>query len=274
MRRYILFAMLLAWLGGALSAQNINRTFQLDDNNEQLQSEYDQLLQEKEAILNYLLRQSLEVQDYGTAENILASENNKAADWAIFGLRMDQKDYSSAAQWLNQLPIEDAEDTRFREIQLINLQRLQAPASFQLDKEQEKYLLSVAESASPIRGYARGILGLLKNRRYYPEVFDLTKPPIPTERTQRTAPNTSTHLALSPVPANGTLWAAWPELPTDDAAQLRIYDLLGTTRIHAPITPQQTQKEIDISQLPNGIYFLVIISQGKIQHRAKFTVQH
>ncbi|MEY3239860.1 MAG: hypothetical protein RIR11_1298, partial [Bacteroidota bacterium] len=30
MRRYILFAMLLAWLGGALSAQNINRTFQLD----------------------------------------------------------------------------------------------------------------------------------------------------------------------------------------------------------------------------------------------------
>jgi hypothetical protein len=30
MRRYILLAMLLAWLGGALSAQNINRTFQLD----------------------------------------------------------------------------------------------------------------------------------------------------------------------------------------------------------------------------------------------------
>ena len=257
-----------------IKQSELEQLFPNIDNNEQLQLEYDQLLQEKEAILNYLLRQSLEVQDYSTAESILASEHNKASNWAIFGLRMDQKNYSSAAQWLNQLPIEDAEDTRFREIQLINLQRLQAPASFQLNKEQENYLQSVAESASPIRGYARGILGLLKNRRYYPEVFDLTKPSIPTERTQRTAPNTSNHLALSPVPAQGTLWAAWPELPTDDAAQLRIYDLLGTTSINVPIAPLQTQKEIDISQLPNGIYFLVIISQGKIQHRAKFTVQH
>ena len=118
--------------------------------------QYYQALQDKEAILKYLLGQALESGDNATAETLLMGEQSKAANWAVFGLRMERKDYVAANQWLNQLPLQDDADEQFRGVQLINIQRLQNPVIFQLSAPQEAYLTTAAE-APPLYAAVRGV---------------------------------------------------------------------------------------------------------------------
>jgi hypothetical protein len=232
--------------------------------------QYYQTMAEKETILKYLFAEALENEDYSTAENLLAGEQNKAANWAIFGLRMGRKDFIGAAQLLDQLPIEDNADAQFHDVQLINLQRLQNPTTFQLSTEQENYLTSVAESDSPVRGYARGILGLLKNRRFYPETYEFgggrnSKP-------VTTAPDKGA-LHLYPVPTTNTLFASWPSLPADAEASLQVFDVFGRMRTQKPLNALDTQHIMEVGQLPIGVYLMIISDKGKPVHRTKFIIQ-
>jgi hypothetical protein len=231
--------------------------------------QYYQILAEKEAILKYLVSEALEENDFATAEALLAGEQSKAAQWAIFGLRMGRQDYAGAAQLLNQLPTEDVTDAQFRDIQLINLQRLQNPFGFELSAEQEAYLNSVADGYSPIRGYARGILGLLKDRVYFPDEYEITE-----ERSSPTGRVATDVLKIYPVPASDQLVVTWPTLPESADAQIQVFDLLGRQHLSQPIGAKEINRVLGVANLPEGVYFLVIRDKGKVAHRAKFTVQH
>ncbi len=234
--------------------------------------QYYQTLQEKDAILQYLLEQAVSAQQHITAEGLLAGEQSKSADWAIFGLRMGRKDYANAALWLSQLPIQSDEDVKFRDVQIINLQRLQAPGTFQLSPAQESFLSSVAESTSPVRGYARGILGLLKDRRFYPEEIEIGGERNPPSKTGAMAQNAA--LRIFPVPASGALSVSWPSLPAESDVRLLVYDIYGGQHLSEQIVPLESQRTIETGLMPVGVYFLVISDKGRPVHRAKFTVQH
>jgi hypothetical protein len=231
--------------------------------------QYYQILAEKEAILKYLVSEALEEKDFTTAEALLAGEQSKAAQWAVFGLRMSRQDYTGAIQLLNQLPLENATDTQFRDIQLINVQRLQNPTGFELSAAQEAYLNSVADGYSPIRGYARGILGLLKDRVYFPDEYE-----IPEARSSRIESSTAYALKVYPVPASDLLVVTWPALPESADAQIQVFDLLGRQYLSQSVGAKETRQVLGLANLPEGVYFLAISDKGKIGYRAKFTVQH
>ena len=231
--------------------------------------QYYQTLAVKEAILKYLISAALEEKEFTTAEALLAGEQNKAAQWAIFGLRMGRQDYVGAAQLLGQLPVENVTDAQFRGIQLINLQRLQNPAGFVLSALQEAYLNSIADGYSPIRGYARGLLGLLKDHVYFPDEYDISEErSTPMERVATEA------LKVYPVPASNQLVVTWPALPESADAQIQVFDLLGRQHLSQLVGAKETNQVLHVANLPEGVYFLVISDQGKVAHRAKFTVQH
>jgi Pregnancy-associated plasma protein-A/Secretion system C-terminal sorting domain len=230
---------------------------------------YYQVLAEKEAILKYLVSKALNEKDFATAETLLAGEQGKAAQWAIFGLRMGRQDYTGAAQLLNQLPTVEVTDVQFRDIQLINLQRLQNLSGFELSVTQEAYLNSVADGYSPIRGYARGILGLLKDRVYFPDEYEIME-----ERSLPIEYLSTETLKVYPVPASDQLVANWPTLPESADAQLQVFDLLGRQHLSQAIGARETNRVLGVANLPEGVYFLVISNTGKVAHRAKFTVQH
>lgn len=239
----------------------------LTDANAKVQ--YYQTLAEKEAILKYLVSKALEEKDFTEAESLLTGEQSKAAQWAIFGLRMGRQDYVGAGQLLIQLPTEDVTDAQFRDIQLINLQRLQNPTGFELSAAQEAYLNSVADGYSPIRGYARGILGLLKDRVYFPDEYEIIE-----ERSSLTERVATDVLKIYPIPASDQLVVTWPTLPESSDAQIQVFDLLGRQHISQAIGAKETNRVLGVANLPEGVYFLVISDKGKVSHRAKFTVQH
>jgi|GEM_PF-844998 len=237
--------------------------------NANAQVQYYQVLAEKEAILKHLVSGALKEKDFATAETLLAGEGGKAAQWAIFGLRMDRQDYIGAAQLLGQMPVVDVIDAQFRDIQLINLQRLQNPMGFELSATQEAYLNSVADGYSPIRGYARGILGLLKDRVYFPDEYDIAE-----ERNRQIEHFATETLKVYPVPASDQLVVVWPTLPERADAQLQVFDLLGRSYLNASLGTKETTRTLHVANLPEGVYFLIVSDKGKVVHRAKFTVQH
>ncbi|MDX1911111.1 MAG: hypothetical protein SFV22_06490, partial [Saprospiraceae bacterium] len=243
--------------------------------NEYALNQYYKTLQEKDAILRHLLKQALEAGQYSTAEDLLLGEQSKAAEWAVFGLRMEQKDYTNAAVWLNQLPIQNNDDATFRDIQLINLQRLQNLGSFQLSATQDSFLTLVAESSSPIRGYAQSILALLKDRRFYPdniasgEGYIIPEQPSLMEKSIQTG----TTIRVFPVPANTLLTVIWPSLPVESDARILVYDILGQQQIDEPIASNETHQMLETGELPIGVYFLIISDRGKPLYQTNFSIQ-
>lgn len=237
---------------------------QLDGN---AKAQYYRILAEKEAVLKYLIIDALEDKDYLRAETLLMGEQSKAAQIAIFGLKMSRQDYSGASFILNQLPIEDETDEQFRDIQLINLQRLQNPRAFNLSSENELLLNSIADGYSPVRGYARGILGLLKDKVYYPDEYSF---PEGQERNIDAAKTQA--LGAFPVPASDQIIVTWP--PMESRSQLQVFDLFGRCHITELLVPKDGTRTIDLGTLPNGVYVVVIKDQDKAVHRIKISVQH
>lgn len=233
--------------------------------------QYRRLLRQKDGLLMALVQAAVESGQYAAAEALLSAENTKAANWGIFGLRVAQGDYPGALAWLNVLPVENETDAQFRDVQRINLQRLQAGGLFELSTTQEATLNAVAESGSPVRGFARAILGLLKDRRFYPEGME----GVADRGAQRISTGAKVSaLALTPVPATDQVFAAWPALGPDAQARLWVYDLLGKKMADIPVGPSQTQQDLDVSQWPNGLYLVALSNKGKVVHQSKFSVQH
>jgi hypothetical protein len=105
----------------------------------------------------------------------------------------------------------------------------------ELSAAQEAYLNSVADGYSPIRGYARGILGLLKDRVYFPDEYDITD-----ERSNPTVRIATDALKIYPVPASAQLVVTWPALPGSADGQIQVFDLLGRQHLSQAIGAKET----------------------------------
>jgi hypothetical protein len=242
------------------------------ENDVKVQELYFKTLEEKEAILRFLLSEAFESKNYEAAKVYLQGEQTKEADFAIFGLYMLKQDFNGASEWLNQLPSETQEDLDFKTIEEINIKRLQNIGQFELTEAQESTLNILAESTSPIRGYARGILGQMKDYRYYPES-------VPIEGfkgavIERTEVNTISQLKVVPNPAFDVITVALPKIVDNMVARILVYDLLGNSYYDKNIDASDKKCRINTAQWHNGTYYLLILEAGKPTHHTKFTIQH
>lgn len=238
------------------------------------QIQYHRLLREKDDILNQLVIGALEAGNDEAAESWLLSEQSAGAYWSILGLRMDRGDYIGAAQWLERMPVTNADDLDFKTVQHINLQRLQAGGLLTLTTAQELALNAVAESGSPARGFARALLGLLKDRRFYPDGIPVTEERSHVVASLPGSAGAQEILTIFPVPATREVSLSWAPLPVESAARLLVYDQLGRTLMNEPVPSQTQQRAIQVYGWPTGLYFAVVADEGKIISQGKFTIQH
>jgi hypothetical protein len=226
---------------------------------------YYSILPEKEAILKHLIGEALLDENYLFAEQLLSGEGTKAAQLAIYGLRVKRGDYVGAANQLSQLPIEGDNDATFHEVQLINLQRLQNLDSFALSTTQEDYLNAIAEGHSAVRGYARGILSLLKGNRYYPDPVELS-----LERSMRPSSAEVSALTAFPNPASNQISIVHPVFATE----IKVIDCFGNLKFQKQLSSKNSVTTIPVGSFATGMYqALLIDGLGNTQH-VRFVVQH
>ena len=143
---------------------------QQDPGNQSLQLALLATKDEKAALLELLVTQKMEAGDFHGAESLIAAENTSGYDRMLFGMKLSREAFSEAQAVLNNLPTATQDDIWFKEVQQINLLRLQQGIEFALTPEQDALLHVVALSESPYRGYARAILSLLTGEQFEREM--------------------------------------------------------------------------------------------------------
>ncbi|MEO1513997.1 MAG: T9SS type A sorting domain-containing protein [Bacteroidota bacterium] len=198
--------------------------------------------------------------------DLLEKEANSKALKILFGLWMEQQAYDKAEKVLNTLPSEEADFVR---LQTHNLHFLQAVNGlYRPETEEMDWIRQLAEVLSENRGYARALLAIWEGA-----YFEYSFEPYPLAQERRgQQPLSSGKLQCFPNPAKGQLQLSLPkQLQT---GQIRIYNSKGElqTQLNIPASDQPSHQTLDISQWPNGLYFLQFDINGIHKERHKILV--
>jgi len=242
-----------------------------DPNNQTLESQWLDALYQKELLLGGLVRVKMEAGNYTGAEALLAQENTLEADYSLFGLKMDRGAYTEAQSFLNTLPQTTQDETWFVQVQQINIQRLQNEETFQLSSQQEVLLNEMADSESPVRGYARAILMLLKDKHYECE-HPLVERSVSSPKGGNPDDVPATKWTVAPNPANHSLRIDFGRETAEDAV-LTLSDIHGRSILKMDI-PYMVGATIDTKAFPEGIYLAVLMEHGKPTGQSRIAVQH
>lgn len=244
---------------------------QQDPGNLTLESRLLEALYQKELLLGGLVQEKMEAGDYTGAEALLAQENTVEADYSLFGLKMERGAYTEAQSFLSTLPQTTQDETWFVQVQLINIQRLQYEETFQLSSQQEVLLNEVADSESPVRGYARAILMLLRDKHYESEHPLVERSAYHIENEEPGAEPT-TKWTVAPNPANHSVRIDFGKEISKDAA-LVLTDIHGRIILQMDV-PNVVNATIDAVGLPEGIYLAVLREHGKPTGQSRIVIQH
>ena len=80
------------------------------------------------------------------------------------------------------------------------------------------------------------------------------------------------HLSIFPNPNTGTFTVELPKVATKSMT-FRIKDLLGRTLLDKQADVGKETQTIEAARLPDGLYFLQVVSEGKIIGVEKFVKQ-
>jgi hypothetical protein len=235
---------------------------------------YNQVWDEKEALLHHLVMAALDTNDMTSAEQIIQGENSVAADWAIYGMRLSRGDISGAASWLSQMSDTSDIEQDFYAVQAVNLAfRHDTTGTFSLDSNQLNFLVDLAYGGSPVRDYARSLLGLLEGHRFYPEIPE-------EEPEMRSAEDNfiSSHQSdwkIYPIPANDELRIEWKITDRNAILQIRIIDVMGRELLTQSIQAASGHHLLYLDKIRNGIFYIAISSQtGEVIHQAPIVIFH
>lgn len=228
---------------------------------------YYRLLQAKVYVMDWLLQFYQTTNQYTEAETLLMEENTQPARQELLGLKASREDWSGMATVLASYPVNSQDDAWFVQVQQINLQRLSATQVFHLSASQESLLYQVALSVSPVRGYARGLIALLKGE-YIMDEDPEDEIGLPEERSLEVL---KPLYNLFPNPADEVLTLEYPN--THLFAEIQLLDLFGN-----PVLRQQLDNSgnfrFSTASLPTGIYILKYVADGILCHTAKLVVTH
>ncbi len=232
------------------------------------------LVEEKDRILNAL------VMDYVSNGNIVGTlslldeEGTTTAKMMKYGVLVGVGNYSAAATELNALPSLDSELSAFKQVQNINLERLQQGLNYELPAPDEAVLESVATSGLGVNSYARALLGLLKGRFFdEDESLEFSSPLREDALDKLAAKNTVDKVAVYPNPTTGVFSVAIPE--GLGAVRLQVMSSLGGIQLDQPIGDWEGIINVQGQAWNNGIYWLVVRDgAGKVVHSQMLVMAH
>jgi subtilisin family serine protease len=243
---------------------------QQDPDNQSLIAQWLDALYQKETILGWLIRDKTWAGDYSGAEALLVQEGTLESNYSLLGMKMSRGAFTEAQNLLSTLPQTTQDETWFVQTQEINLERLRNEGTFQLSAQQEALLDEVAESNSPIRGHARAILMLLKDKRY-----ELDHPLIERSARQPQAGQenkASAEWVIAPNPANGSVHIDFGKETAEDAI-LMLFDVHGRLILKMDIA-SMASTTVDTKALPEGIYMAVLREHGRPAGQSRIAIQH
>jgi hypothetical protein len=208
-------------------------------------------------MVSWVIRQAIISDYYPTAEMILYQEGTTDALRKLYGLRLQRNDIQGANTLLLALPINNADDAAFSEVQKINIARLQTTGNeFSLSPEQDQYLNTVAAGFTSSKEYAMSLLSMLKD-----QVFVLEHTPlngfggIVTPHSAAEIPAKPKQFSVNPNPSTGKLNVNLSE--EKEEIQVLVYGI-GSSTVKRFYFTKGKDFQLDLSDLPAGLYFVKV----------------
>ncbi len=214
--------------------------------------------------INYGLYVALANQDYQFAIDILTPF--QAWEWQIrlYGIYMLQYDYVNAQAVLNNLPSNTANEADFKTVQQINLDRRTYTGTepYVLSSQDEQALETIGLSDSPSSGYARSLYHKLK-KIVLPIDFDggsRSNPRFAADQSVSTA-----NLKVYPNPSFGFIQLS----NIENLNSYEVYNLQGQLMTSGLIE----SSTIDLTNLDNGLYFLIATDNENLESSFKIFIE-
>jgi|GEM_PF-5785128 len=232
-----------------------------------------QLIERKNAVLRGLMKEYLHSGDTSAALALLEGENTTQAKMMQYGILIDMERYDEAYAILNSLPDDGGEMELFKQIQRINLERLQQGLMYEMSAADSLFLESIAQNKWSVSAYARGIMGLLYGRDYTDD-FEIDEASS-SVRAVNSPEQMEEEMVVRPNPAEDEIVVGVPPLKSD--GHLYIYSITGRVVYARRIcsSEKETRIEIKCSSWQDGIYILGILDEeGSIHFAKRVIVSH
>jgi hypothetical protein len=233
------------------------------------------LYEEKSWVFHHLLNEYYEVQDTSAIFNLLSLENSSTMQMMKFGLELNLGNFTAAAATLDSLPNTIPEMTDFKQIQQINIARMQQGLAYAMPVADSVYLESIAQSELGVKSYARAILSLVYGLEFNDVLEDgevhLEERQTP-DKEESLARTSEKLVRVFPNPANDGFTVAMEGF---EPGQLRVVSVLGAAIYAQTLTPGTTNVYVPTAEWSDGVYFLQIFdTKGALVHAARVSVTH
>jgi hypothetical protein len=185
------------------------------------------LLEAQRYALGYLANEAMQQGDAAGALLLLDGEPMPFAQLMKYGIAARAGDFALAQAALDALPSGDAEMGAFKQVQAINLARLQQGLAYELSQGDSLFLEGIAQSELGVNAYARSILGLLAGRMFEDE-DDITGQPqmqAGAGSAVLSPPQAAERIRFFPNPAQAQFTASLPD--HIEEAMLELHSPLG-----------------------------------------------
>ena len=200
--------------------------------------------------------------DYDFGISILIDRPEWKFQKRLFGLYLMKRDYSLGIQFLNSLVPLDDNQAAFKNVQMINLDRLTNDGQeYSLANSDRIILIDIVNANIPSSGYARSLLALLTG-----EELPIVLPEIDRSENRNTE-SFSKSITLSPNPAKESISINNTNL--NELVTVIIRNLNGQELLNKQIFIDENTN-FDVSYLEVGIYTLELILKSKTIFIDKF----
>jgi Secretion system C-terminal sorting domain/Metallo-peptidase family M12 len=208
-------------------------------------------------------------ENYLGVEELLNTESTTNSKRAMILLKSELAQYEEVQKLLNEFPSEEKDDSYFKMVQQINLNRWQKYKEFILSREDEASLVEIANSSYPSAAYAKGMLSELKDYLFEPTMT------IPVGERNLSSDSLIKNQNLSVVP-NPSLDKAVFYFPMQktDKNRLIIVDARGAIVQSIQLSQNAISTTIEVSNLSSGLYYALLINNDSGSSQIKFVVAH
>ena len=183
----------------------------------------------------------------------------------VYGMMVSNGDYNDARQYLNSLRTETEEESDFKTVQLINVDRLQNNI-FEANSSDLSTLYTIGKKVYPMSAYARSLYKYFTGEKLELDT-EIGKEGI---KSRSIAPEEN-EVIVYPNPSRGTLEL---DYKISEQAKLSVYSRSGTVLKEVSLDANIKQMELDLTHLPDGIYILLVRTSetGELIHEDKMVI--
>lgn len=242
-----------------------------------LESEIDNLNFDYQLTLQERVYQLNLTENFSDIIETLQYDNSADSKRRLFGVYLQMEDFTNAQAALDMLPENTIEEQIFKDIQEINLAFASSTEEFELSPTQDSLLYDLANQNTRFTNYARALLALLKNEVFVDKskeedytVQQLSISKLPTQLNKKILDE---KLQFYPNPTHSEVNIKLPSnLEVNATTEIRFFNHSGNLIKHSKVLLGNTEIKISINTLPEGIYFIGLWHNDKLDSYNKLIV--